>query len=101
MIPPPYNLTSLGGHFMRGVIVGWVPPHLPPPLNEMTPPITASKCPCPYVNRISEAFRIDVVHKSMLLRSTTKPPIFSIRWGLMTKQLSFSSFHEGRNRASV
>ena len=35
----------------------------------------ASKYPCPYFNRISEAFRIDVVNKSMLLRSTTKPTI--------------------------
>ena len=29
-------------------------------------------------NHISEAFRTDFVNKSMLLRSTTKPPIFSI-----------------------
>ena len=32
-------------------------------------------------NHISEAFRIDFVNKSMLLRSTTKPLIFSIRGG--------------------
>ena len=30
-------------------------------------------------NHISEAFRIDFVNKSMLLRSKTKPPFFSIR----------------------
>ena len=29
-------------------------------------------------NHISEAFRTDVVNKSMFLRSTTKPPFFSI-----------------------
>ena len=34
---PPYNLTSLGGFLMRGVIVGWVPTPYPPP-NKMTPP---------------------------------------------------------------
>ena len=28
--PPPYKRPSLGGPFMRGVIVGWVPPSLPP-----------------------------------------------------------------------
>ena len=44
----------------------------------MIPPIIASKCPCPYANRISEAFRIDFVHKSMILRSTTKPPILRV-----------------------
>ena len=33
-------------------------------------------------NHISEAFRIDFVNKSMLLRSKTKPPFFSIRGGL-------------------
>ena len=50
---------------MRGVIVGWVP-HPLPALNKMTPPfIIASKCPCPYANRISEALRTDFVHKSM------------------------------------
>ena len=60
---------------MRGVIVGWVPTPYPPP-NKMTPPlIIASKCPCPYANRISEALRIYCVHKSMFLQSTTKPPI--------------------------
>ena len=30
--PPPYNLTSLGGVLIRGVIVGWVPTPYPPPL---------------------------------------------------------------------
>ena len=61
---------------MRGVIVGWVPPSLPP-LHKRLPPhnLIASKCFCPYANRISEAFRIDVVNKSMFSRSTTKPPI--------------------------
>ena len=39
--------------------------------------IIASKCPCPYANRISEAFRIDV-NKSMLLRSTTKSSILGV-----------------------
>ena len=34
--------------------------------------------PLPYANRISEAFRIDFVHKSMLLRSTTKPSILRV-----------------------
>ena len=33
-------------------------------------------------NHISEAFRIDFVNKSMLLRSNTKPHFFSIRGGL-------------------
>ena len=28
--PPPYNLTSLGGLLMRGVIIGWVPTPYPP-----------------------------------------------------------------------
>ena len=62
---------------MRGVIVGWVPPSLPPFIKD-PPLIIASKCPCPYANRIFEAFRIDFVNKSTLLRSSTKPPIFSI-----------------------
>ena len=31
-------------------------------------------------NHISEAFRTDVVNKSMLLRSKTKSHVFSIRW---------------------
>ena len=31
------------------------------------------------INHISEAFRIDVVNKSMLLRPKTKPHVFSIR----------------------
>ena len=80
--PPPYNLTSLEGYLMRGVIVAWVPTPYPPP-NKMTPPlIIASKCPCPYANRISEAFRIEFVHTSMRLRSTTKPSIFSVGGGL-------------------
>ena len=57
---------------MRGVIVGWVPPSLPPPFIKDPPLIIASKCHCPYANRISEAFRTDCVHKSMFLRSTTK-----------------------------
>ena len=34
---PPYKTTSLGGPFMRGVAVGWVPP-LTPPLNKRPPP---------------------------------------------------------------
>ena len=33
-------------------------------------------------NHISEAFRIDFVNKSMLLRSKTKPHFVSIRGGL-------------------
>ena len=33
-------------------------------------------------NHISEAFRIDFVNKSMLLRSKTKPHLFSIAGGL-------------------
>ena len=33
-------------------------------------------------NHISEAFRIDFVNKSMFLRPTTKPHVFSIRGGL-------------------
>ena len=45
---------------------------------------------------ISEAFRIDVVNESMLLRSNTKPHFFSIRGGL-TKHI----FYKGGNRASV
>ena len=54
-----------------------------PPPNKRTPPfIIASKCPCPYANRISEAFRIDFVHKSMLLRPSTKPSFFSVGGGL-------------------
>ena len=32
--PPPYDLTSLGGHLMRGVIVGGVLPPYPLPLNK-------------------------------------------------------------------
>ena len=48
-------------------------------------------------NPISEAFRIDVVNKSMLLQSTTKPPIVSIRGRF--DQTSF--FYEGGSRASV
>ena len=32
-------------------------------------------------NYISEAFRIDFVNKSMILRSKTKPQLFSIRGG--------------------
>ena len=59
---------------MRGVIVGWVPPSVPPFIKDLSL-IIASKCPCPYANRIFEAFRIYFVNKSMLLRSTTKPPI--------------------------
>ena len=47
-------------------------------------------------NHISEAFRIDFVDKSMFLRSTTKPLIFSIGGGL-TKNRSLW----GGNRASV
>ena len=44
-------------------MVGWVPPSLPP-LHKRPPPlIIASKCPCPYANRISEAFCIDFVNK--------------------------------------
>ena len=60
---------------MRGVIVGWVPPSFPP-LNKRPPLIIASKCPCPYANRMFEAFRTDFVNKSMFLRSTTRPPIW-------------------------
>ena len=41
--------------------------------------LIVSKCPCPYANRISEACRTNVVHKSMFLRSTTKPLIL---WAL-------------------
>ena len=48
----------------------------------------ASKCPGPYANRISEAFRIDFVHKSMLLRSTTKPPIL----GVLTNNHIYEAF---------
>ena len=48
-------------------------------------------------HHISEAFRIDVVNKSMLLRSKTKPPFVSIPGGF--DQTSF--FYEGGNRASV
>ena len=70
-------MTFVGGPFMRGVIVGWVPPSLPP-LHKRPPLIIASKCPCPYANLISEAFRIDFVDKSMFLRSTTKPPILVV-----------------------
>ena len=65
---------------MRGVIVGWVPHPLPPP-NKMTPPHNRFEMPFLMVltkNHISEAFRTDFVDKSMLLRSTTKPPFFSI-----------------------
>ena len=50
-------------------------PILTPPFIKDPPLIIASKCPCPYATRISEGFRIDVVNKSMLLQSTTKPPI--------------------------
>ena len=69
---------------MRGVIVGWVPPSSPPFIKN-PPLVIASKCPCPYANRIFEAFRIDCVHKSMFLRSTTKPPILV---GLTKKHIS-------------
>ena len=62
---------------MRGVIVGWVPPSLAP-LHKRPPLIIASKCPCPYANRISEAFRIYFLDKSMRLRSTTKPLILGV-----------------------
>ena len=48
-------------------------------------------------HNISEAFRIDVVNKSMLLQSKTRPPCFSIRGGF--DQTSF--FVNGGNRASV
>ena len=44
----------------------------------MTLLIIASKCPCPYANRISEAFRVDFVHKSMRFRSTAKPTILMV-----------------------
>ena len=46
---------------------------------------------------ISEAFRIDFVNQSMLLRSKTKPPFFSIRGGLTKHRF----FYKGGNRASV
>ena len=54
---------------MRGVIVGWVPPSLPP-LHKRPPPDNRIEMPFPYSNRISQAFRIDFVNISMLLRST-------------------------------
>ena len=78
---PPYNLTSLGGHLMRGVIVGWVPP-LTPSLNKMFLRSTTKSPPILRVltkNHIYEAFRIDFVNTTMLVRSTTKAPICSIR----------------------
>ena len=31
-------MTFVGGSFMRGVIVGWVPPLTPPPLRKRPPP---------------------------------------------------------------
>ena len=48
-------------------------------------------------HHISEAFCIDFVNRSMLLRSKTKPPFFSIRGGL-TKHFFC---YKGGNRASV
>ena len=64
------------------------PSILTPPFIKDPPLIIASKCPCPYANRISEAFRIDCVHKSMLLRSATKPSIL----GVLTKHHISESF---------
>ena len=47
---------------------------------------------------MSEAFRIVFVNTSMLLRSTTKPHMFSIRARFDQTSLFF---YEGGNRASV
>ena len=43
---------------------------------------------CLTKHHISEAFRIDLVHKSMLLRLPTKPLFFSI-WGRFDQKSSF------------
>ena len=50
--------TTVGGSVYEGVIVGWVPPSLPPFIKE-PPLIIASTCPCPYANRFSEVVHID------------------------------------------
>ena len=44
------------------------------PMYSNLPPLMYTNLP-PCANPISEAFRTDFVNKSMLLRSTTKPPI--------------------------
>ena len=74
-------MTFAGGSVYEGGNRRLGPPIITPPFIKDPPIIIASKCPCPYADRIFEAFRIDCVHKSMFLWSTTKPPIFSIRGG--------------------
>ena len=63
--PTPLWFDFVGVSFYEGGNRRLGPPPPYPSLNKVTPPIIASKCPCPYANRISEAFRIDVVYKSM------------------------------------
>ena len=75
-------MTFVGGSVYEGGNRRLGPPNLNPSFIKDPPPIIASKCPCPYANRISEAFRTYFVNKSMLLRSKTKPPFLSIRGGL-------------------